>query len=96
MPRSLELLAVPTGPAVLDLLPRLANALAGDGPALLPVPAADPRTADVIARALAAGTPLGAGEDDDDDDPTAFVVATSGSTGTPKGALLPASALLAK
>jgi len=94
MPRSLELLAVPTGPALLDLLPRLANALAGDGPALLPVPAADPRTADVIARALAAGTPLGAGEDADDD-PTAFVVATSGSTGTPKGALLPASALLA-
>jgi O-succinylbenzoic acid--CoA ligase len=42
--------------------------------------------------ALQCGEPLGAAEDDDDD-PTAFVVATSGSTGLPKGALLPVSAL---
>ncbi len=94
MPRLLELLPVPTGRAVLDLLPRLADALAGRGPTLLPVPVADPRAAAELARALAAGHPLAAGEDDDAD-PTAFVVGTSGSTGTPKGTLLPASALLA-
>lgn len=94
MPRLLELLTVPTGPAVLDLLPRLADVLAGRGPALLPVPAADPRAADELARALGAGRPLAPGEDDDAD-PTALVVGTSGSTGTPKGTLLPAGALLA-
>ncbi|WP_420120886.1 o-succinylbenzoate--CoA ligase [Nakamurella sp.] len=94
MARSLEPLAVPTGPAVLDLLPRLAAALAGTGPALVPVPAADPRAAAELVRALDGGRPLAAGEDDDAD-PTAFVVGTSGSTGTPKGTLLPASALLA-
>ena len=94
MLRSLEPFEVPTGAAVLDLMPRLADALAGAGPALLPVPAADPRAADILIRALAAGHPLAPGEDDDAD-PTAFVVATSGSTGSPKGALLPTSALLA-
>jgi O-succinylbenzoic acid--CoA ligase len=94
LPRTLEPLPVPTGERVLDLLPRLARALAGEGPALLPVPAADPATADRTARALAADIPLADGEDDPDD-PTAFVVTTSGSTGTPKGALLSVSALLA-
>lgn len=89
MPRKLELLPVPTGAAVLGLLPRLADALAGEGPAWLPVPAGERPPA-----GLRAGEPLTAGEDDDAD-PTAFVVATSGSTGIPKGALLPASALLA-
>lgn len=93
MTRSLEPLAMPTGPAVLDLLPRLADALAGTGPALLPTPE-NPRTAADLARALDADRPLAPGEDDDGD-PTAFVVATSGSTGTPKGTLLPTSALLA-
>ncbi|WP_395729376.1 o-succinylbenzoate--CoA ligase [Nakamurella sp.] len=94
MPRPLELLLVPTGAPVPDLLPRLADALSGTGPALLPVPAADPRAAAELARALGAGRPLTPGEDDDAD-PTAFVVGTSGSTGDPKGTLLPASALLA-
>ena len=36
-----------------------------------------------------------AAEEDDDADPTAFVLATSGSTGEPKGALLPVSAVRA-
>lgn len=94
MPRLLEPLAVPTGAAVLDLLPRLADALTGAGPALLPVPAADPPAAADLARVLGAGRPLAPGEDDETD-PTAFVVGTSGSTGAPKGTLLPASALLA-
>lgn len=87
--RSLQPLAVPTGPELAGLLPALAAALSGDGPALLLHPAdaaPDP--------AFGPGEPLGAGEDDDAD-PTAALVATSGSSGRPKGTLLPASALLA-
>jgi O-succinylbenzoic acid--CoA ligase len=84
---------MPTGPEVLDLLPDLARALAGGGPTLLPLSGADPRSGD-IARILAAGEPLGPGEDDPAD-PTALVVATSGSTGIPKGVLLGAGALAA-
>ncbi|WP_380170940.1 o-succinylbenzoate--CoA ligase [Kineococcus sp. DHX-1] len=88
--RPLLPLAVPAGEAVLDLLPTLAQALAGElDHALLPHAAGaapDP--------ALRPGQPLDDGEDDPAD-PTAVVVATSGSTGTPKGALLPASALRA-
>ncbi|WP_240757611.1 o-succinylbenzoate--CoA ligase [Nakamurella flava] len=86
-------LPLPPGPAVLDLLPQLADALAGRGPARLPVPADDPAAAARLVDALAGG-PLGPGEDDPAD-PTAFVVGTSGSTGPPKGALLPVSALAA-
>ena len=92
--RRVELVEVPTGPALLDVLPRLSAALAGDGPALAPVAAGD---ADGIARLSAAfgiGGPLHADEDDPDD-PTALVIATSGSTGAPKGSLLPRSALAA-
>jgi O-succinylbenzoic acid--CoA ligase len=91
---------VPTGPALLDLLPDLARALTGDGPPLLPLSGADPRAPE-IARALGAGEPLAPGEDGDPGsaatgtDPTALVVATSGSTGTPKGVLLSAGALAA-
>jgi len=81
--------AVPAGPAVRGLLPALAAALAGDGPALLPHPDGEPP-----APSLRPGDPLEPGEDDAAD-PTAVVVATSGTTGSPKGALLPASALLA-
>lgn len=94
MARALQLLPLPTGDAVLDLLPRLARALAGDGPALLPVPAGDNPAAARAARALLLDGALAPGEDDPDD-PTAFVVTTSGSTGAPKGTLLPAGALLA-
>jgi len=92
--RSVTALPVPTGPDLLGLLPILERALAGEGPALLPVPADD---AQETARLLAAADvdqPLAAGEDDDAD-PTAIVVSTSGSTGVPKGALLPVSALRA-
>ncbi len=90
--RILQALPVPTGRAILGLLEPLQAALAGQGPALLPIPAADPATAARISAALAAGDPLLATEDDDAD-PTALVIATSGSTGAPKGALLSANAL---
>ena len=91
--RPVRAVTMPTGDGVLELLPDLARALVGDGPALLPLSVADPR-ADEIARALGAGDPLGPGEDDPAD-PTALVVATSGSTGVPKGVLLTAGALAA-
>jgi O-succinylbenzoic acid--CoA ligase len=88
--RALRPLPVPTGDAVLELLPLLATALAGELPDAL-----HPHAADTGPHpSLRTGTPLATGEDDPDD-PTAVVVATSGSTGTPKGALLPAGALRA-
>ncbi|WP_328294576.1 o-succinylbenzoate--CoA ligase [Kineococcus sp. NBC_00420] len=88
--RALRPLPVPTGDAVLELLPLLATALAGELPDAL-----HPHAVGTGPHpSLRTGTPLAPGEDDPDD-PTAVVVATSGSTGTPKGALLPAGALRA-
>lgn len=87
MSRTLHTLPVPAGVAVLGLLPVLADALAGIGPAWLPVPADDERETARLVDALAAGAPI--------QDGVALVMATSGSTGTPKGAMLPAGALLA-
>ena len=92
--RRLVPLPVPTGPAVLDVVPALRRALSGRGPALLPVPADDSPGAARLVNAMGAGTALDPGEDDETD-PTALVLATSGSTGTPKGALLGAAALAA-
>nr|BFF02463.1 o-succinylbenzoate--CoA ligase [Streptoalloteichus tenebrarius] len=89
--RELRPLPVPTGGGALLLSP-LRRALAGEGPAVLPVPADDRAAADRLAAALGGG-PLAA--DEDGDDPTALVVATSGSTGEPKGVLLSAGALRA-
>ena len=93
-PRTVELLEVPTGRAVLDLLPRLADALAGVGPALAPVAAGDRAQIELLTGAFGIGRPLADGEDDPAD-PTVIVIATSGSTGTPKGTLLTRSALAA-
>jgi O-succinylbenzoic acid--CoA ligase len=88
-----QAVTVPTGRAVLGLLPDLARALTGAGPALLPLSPTDPRAPE-LARMLRAGQPLDPGEDDASD-PTAMVLPTSGSTGSPKGVLLPAGALAA-
>jgi O-succinylbenzoic acid--CoA ligase len=90
--RSLVRLPVPAGEAALDVLPALHRSLDGAGPALLPVPATEPKNADRVAVTLGAGELLGTGEDDPED-PTALVIATSGTTGDPKGVLLGASAL---
>ena len=75
-------LPVPTGAAVLDLLPRLRAALGGDAP-VLPYAAAAPMppVPDHDPAALPTGL--------------AVVVGTSGSTGTPKRAMLTARALRA-
>jgi O-succinylbenzoic acid--CoA ligase len=84
----IEPLAIPTGDAVLGLLPRLREALAGNAPirpyaASAPVPASPPTQ----------GLPA------DSDPPVpgdlAVVVGTSGSTGSPKLAMLTAAALTA-
>ena len=84
MPRLLEVLEVPTGERLLDLLPRLRTALDGAGPALLPVPADNPAEAARLVTGLAGGAAL-AGSRTTPHDPTAVVIGTSGSTGTPEG-----------
>ena len=73
-------LSLPLGPACLALLPRLAEALAGDAPVL-------PYAASAPPSALPQHDPA------DLPDGLAVVVGTSGSTGTPKRALLTAAAL---
>jgi len=85
--------SVPPDARVLELMPRLASALRGDGPAVLLRPPGQVPGIGVEPGAEP-GTELGDGEDDPHD-PTVAVVVTSGSTGAPKGVLLQASALLA-
>jgi O-succinylbenzoic acid--CoA ligase len=68
--------------------PLLAAALAGTGPALLPLPGGPEPARRALLAALDPDQPL---ERDD----VAVVVPTSGSTGTPKGALLTADAVRA-
>ncbi len=92
--RTVELLEMPTGPAVLTVLPRLSAALRGEGPALAPVAAGDLDSISRLGAAFGIGSPLAEAEDDPDD-PTVLVIATSGSTGAAKGSLLPRSALVA-
>ena len=72
---------------VLSVLDALAAVLDGTGPALLPVPAHDPRETARLTDALNPDEPI--------DDDVALVVATSGTTGVPKGAQLGAAALRA-
>jgi len=89
VPRPLEPLAPPTRDAEVDhALRRVAAALDGSGPALVPVPP-DRRGRAVIAMARP-DTPLEVGPSGED---VAMVVPTSGSTGDVKGALLTSSAL---
>ena len=83
----LRTLPIGTGPAAAEALPRLREALSDNGPAWLPVPAADARETARLTDALHPDEPI--------DDGIAMVVATSGSTGVPKGAQLSAAALTA-
>lgn len=85
--RALLALSAEGPDALPGLLTALTAALAGTGPALLPLPA-DPVQAARIVAALRPDEPL-------EDDAVAVVVPTSGSTGEPKGALLSAAALTA-
>jgi O-succinylbenzoic acid--CoA ligase len=82
-------LEIPAGPAGLDVLvPALAGAIEGTGPAIGLVPGAAPEAYRAAIRAaVQPGRPVRA--------EVAVVVATSGSTGDPAGVLLPATALCA-
>ncbi|MFD4180865.1 o-succinylbenzoate--CoA ligase [Rhodococcus sp. NPDC058514] len=80
-------MSIPSGAGAAEALRHLEGALAGDGPALLPVPAADDREIRRLTEALRPGEPI--------DESIALVVATSGTTGIPKGAMLTAAALRA-
>lgn len=85
--RLLRQLPIPSGDAILGVLPSVAAAIAGNGPAWLPVPADDPREASRLSKELRPESPI--------DPAVALVVATSGTTGTPKGAQLTGAALRA-
>ena len=78
----IEPLALPASPAVLDLLPALAAAAAGDAP-IAPYAAGAPRPE------------LAAYDPDSLPEAAALVISTSGSTGEAKRAVLTASALAA-
>lgn len=80
---------IPPGPAGLEVLvPALAAALEGTGPAIAPVPRdGPPGLADRIRSAVRPGQPV--------PDEVAVVLATSGSTGDPAGVLLSAASLRA-
>lgn len=75
------------------LLPALAAALAGTGPAIAPVPTVSPTCSqDYVASILTAARPDGEPLEFED---VAAVIPTSGSTGNPHGVMLPAAALTA-
>ncbi|MBB5914445.1 O-succinylbenzoic acid--CoA ligase [Nocardia transvalensis] len=87
MSSTLRTLPIPTGAAVGEVMPHLREALAGNGPAWLPVPTGDRRESHRLSNALRPGEPI--------EDEVALVVTTSGTTGVPKGAMLSAAALRA-
>lgn len=96
MPPAKLLARIPVPPGAAGperLLPALAAALDGSGPAIAPVPTTSATTSDAyvasILRAVRADDPSHPLESDE----VAAVIATSGSTGDPRGVLLTASQL---
>jgi O-succinylbenzoic acid--CoA ligase len=71
----------------LALLHALEGVLDGRDSPVVPLPADDPRTRQILAASLRIGEEI--------DDDIAVVIATSGTTGTPKGAMLTPAALIA-
>lgn len=86
-PLKLRALAVPAGASALSIMAALERVLDALGEPVLPVPATDPREAELLTRSLRTGEEI--------DDDVALVIATSGTTGEPKGAMLTAAALIA-
>ena len=80
---SRPLATLPADPTM--LLPALAAALDGTGPAVLPLPAGPAAVRDALVAAVRPDLPV--------DEEIALVVPTSGSTGEPKGVMLSAAAL---
>lgn len=91
MSRPLVRVPVPPGPeGVARLLPALAAALDGSGPAVAPVPTVSATVSnDYVMSLLAAVRP----DDPLESDEVAAIVTTSGSTGAPRGVLLSAGNL---
>lgn len=96
MTRALVRVPVPPGPeGPARLLPALAAALDGSGPAIAPVPTVSPTVSnDYVMSLLAAVRPDDASAPLESDE-VAAVLATSGSTGAPRGVLLTAAQLTA-
>lgn len=89
-PTDLAPVGCPSGSAVLDrLLPALGKALAGSGPALVPVP--DGPVGEAVKAMADPSQPL----EQPETGRVVLVVPTSGSTGQPRGALLTDTALAA-
>lgn len=92
--RSLTRLPTPPGAAgVAAVLPALAAALDGSGPAIAPIPTVSAATSNDYVMSLLAAVRADAGDPPLESDDVAVVMATSGSTGNPRGVLLTAAAL---
>jgi O-succinylbenzoic acid--CoA ligase len=92
--RSLTRLPTPPGAAgVAAVLPALAAALEGSGPAIAPIPTVSAATSNDYVMSLLAAVQADASSPPLESDDVAVVMATSGSTGNPRGVLLTAPAM---